>query len=286
MFTENIRFSVHNGVTISFWSDRWSKAGTMEVLFPRLFNLSRQKTASFAAVAASSWAWRRRLRLTEKSELDGIIGHMNQITLNSCPDKINWSKARGIYTANSFCNLFRQGSAEGNSTFSLAWSSVSPPKIMFFISLALHRRVSSLSLLHSRNIVAADAIHCSLCNQVETQEHILIHCDFATSVWNRIISKVGLSLVLLYYLQDFLQQWRTLIPSRGKLKLWHSPWDVTIWELWKCRNKRLYNDSTTEIEEVVFRCFTSACLYVKCNDSSISYSGLDFYRNPDCILFH
>ncbi|XP_050217406.1 uncharacterized protein LOC126668243 [Mercurialis annua] len=319
LFLSNIKFKVNNGLSISFWSDRWVDNGIMKDLFPRPFNLSRQKEASISTIFNSEWSWRRRLRLNEKRELDSMLSHMRLIISSPEQDLVCWIKHGGVYSAGSFCKLTRTaanlqlplsatrinrsvsstlfnsntaGILQRNlpspvtSSFCTAWSSFSPPQICCFIWLALHECVSSLIYLNNRNIVSDANTLCSLCKKPETQNHILMHCPFASSVWNNILRKVGISSVMPNKIDEFLLQWNSLIPRCSNPKLWHSLWDITIWELWKSRNRRIFEQKSTGIEDLVFRNFISACFYFSCNVTSFPYSGMDFFRNPDCILFH
>ncbi|XP_050221486.2 uncharacterized protein LOC126671737 [Mercurialis annua] len=69
------------------------------------------------------------------------------------------------------------------------WKSKAPPRVKFFIWLALHNRVPSLEFLSRRSIITIDNSLCILCGLVETQDHIFIHCSFARGIWCDILQK-------------------------------------------------------------------------------------------------
>ncbi|XP_050219225.1 galactolipase DONGLE, chloroplastic [Mercurialis annua] len=68
-------------------------------------------------------------------------------------------------------------------------------------------------------------------NLPESQDHILLHCPFATAVWNNILINVSFSSVMPSCVDDFLVQWCSLVLNGSAKKLWHSLWDTTLWEI-------------------------------------------------------
>ncbi|XP_050211520.1 uncharacterized protein LOC126661702 [Mercurialis annua] len=174
-----------------------------------------------------------------------------------------------------------------NSTipFMVVWKSTAPPRVKFFIWLALHNRVPSLDFLVRRTIITMDNSLCSLCNVVETQAHILIHCDFARSIWNGILQKIDLTWIFPGTFEDFMIQWESIVHRGPYRKLWQTLWFLVIWELWKCRNARVFSNSVTNKDTMIFNCFMKAVFFFKGCNRDFSYSGLYFFRNPYAILF-
>ncbi|XP_050213550.1 uncharacterized protein LOC126664959 [Mercurialis annua] len=275
-------------------------------LFPRIFNLSRRKDACFSDFIRLPFIWRRRLRLNEKDDFDSLLSYLNMVVLSSLPDGIRWLKENGVFSAASYCHLSRKvlnsdhrfqpletasnntlldvSSVYGNvrsAPFSVLLTSISPPRILFIVWLGFHDRVSSLLLLNSINIIAANQVLCSLSLIPESQDHILLHCSFATSVWNKILRMLGISFVMPKSLVCFFNLWRSFGKFGYSKKRWQCFWEVTIWEIWKFRNRRIYENKCSEVDDIVFHSFLLTGFYIKCKMPGFSYSGLDLCRNPD-----
>lgn len=57
-------------------------------------------------------------------------------------------------------------------------------------------------------------------HDVESINHIFIHCPFATEIWERLLNEVGLSWVMPNRMDVFLASWRIeKVPKKGMV-LW------------------------------------------------------------------
>ncbi|XP_055961220.1 uncharacterized protein LOC126674615 isoform X1 [Mercurialis annua] len=81
-------------------------------------------------------------------------------------------------------------------------------------------RLPSLDFLATRSIVSVDNSLRSLCGVVETQAHILIHCNFARSVWCSILQKFDIPWPFPNSFGDFMVQWINITPKGSYWKLW------------------------------------------------------------------
>ncbi|XP_055961013.1 uncharacterized protein LOC130015260 [Mercurialis annua] len=128
--------------------------------------------------------------------------------------------------------------------FKRIWNAVVPPRVKFFIWTSFHNRVPTLQFLSQRKIVPVDA-GCIVCGMEESQSHLFLHCEFASAVWYKVLRKVGLSWVIPKEFDDFLLHWIHLIPHGKYANLWQSLWFFLIWEIWKARNMKIFQQKQT-----------------------------------------
>ncbi|XP_050222663.1 uncharacterized protein LOC126672753 [Mercurialis annua] len=151
-----------------------------------------------------------------------------------------------------------------SSSFTQIWNSQAPPRVKFFIWVALHNRVPTLDFLARRLIIPTDNTMCSLCNVLESQDHLFIHCVFARNVWCGVLQKLDIAWVLPFSFEEFMFQWQAIVPRGPYWKLWEVLWCLVVWELWKCRNSRVFSNELSDKETVIFSCFTRSAFIYKC----------------------
>ncbi|XP_050221025.1 uncharacterized protein LOC126671302 [Mercurialis annua] len=205
-------------------------------------------------------------------------------------DKCIWPSSSQGFSAASMVKALRRAAITVTAVnkgvqFKFCWKSEAPPRVKFFIWTALHNSISSLAFLASRGIITNGNVLCDICGEEETMNHIFIHCLFVRKIWYMVFQNLGVAWVLPYTFEEFLTQWSAIIPLGVCTKLWTTTWMIFIWEIWKCRNRRVFDNKESSVHDIVFRSFTTAVFYFKCNHPSFAYSGLDLYRNPDSILF-
>lgn len=83
---------------------------------------------------------------------------------------------------------------EGTTRFetgNLIWKTWAPPKVKFFMYIALHRRTWTAEGRMRHGLQDCDT--CALCDQEqETIEHLLLHCSMAKQIWWRILQRIEL----------------------------------------------------------------------------------------------
>ena len=84
-----------------------------------------------------------------------------------------------------------------------------------------------------------------------TIKHLFFHCKLARSIWSAIQIDSGLyplcSVANIFgnYLHGIEYKFRTLLRV-GALAI--------IWSLWLCRNDKNFNDKSTSLMQVIYRC--------------------------------
>jgi hypothetical protein len=86
------------------------------------------------------------------------------------------------------------------------WRSQAPPRAAFFTWSAALGRILTLDNLRKRNIIIVD--RCCLCKRDgESVDHILLHCNLASALWNNIFSRFGISWVMPRSVLDLVACW-------------------------------------------------------------------------------
>jgi hypothetical protein len=129
------------------------------------------------------------------------------------------------------------------------WRTQAPPRAAFFTWSAALGKILTVDNLRKRHLIIVD--RCCLCKRDgESVDHILLHCDVASALWNNIFSRFGISWVMPRRVIDLLAGW------------WKSgrPQSATIWKMvpicifwcvWKERNRRCFENLEGSLEEVL-----------------------------------
>ncbi|XP_050211792.1 stemmadenine O-acetyltransferase-like [Mercurialis annua] len=109
---------------------------------------------------------------------------------------------------------------------------------------------------------------------LESSSHIIIHCTFAWRFWSLILHNSNVRWVSSLSTADFFVQWVSL--SSGKFRdLWKLIWYFGAWNLWKVRNKRVFQHEETEIYSLLFSTTCRAVEFYKFQHHDFPYSEND-----------
>ncbi|KAL0857920.1 hypothetical protein Bca101_063074 [Brassica carinata] len=185
-------------------------------------------------------------------------------SIHKPPDKLVWlGDSKGNYTSKSgyrMSNLVENRQNHyGFDWIKHVWKLDAPGKIQHFMWRALNSALPVAELLIRRGMEVSPA--CKVCGELETIDHVLIHCPFAQKTWE---------LSPIFYTgshdQTFpltsLQQMLTIMPKvlnlppSGVTCSPLSPW--ILWNLWTARNKRLFEDKLYTVEETLSKAIRDA----------------------------
>ena len=86
------------------------------------------------------------------------------------------------------------------------WKSKAPPRVAFFVWTAALGRILTTDNLRRRRVIVLD--YCWLCKRSgESISHLLLHCSFATEIWNFFVNIFGISWVMPCGIVEFLSCW-------------------------------------------------------------------------------
>jgi hypothetical protein len=92
---------------------------------------------------------------------------------------------------------------------------------------------------------------CWLCeSDGESVDHLLIHCGVTNALWNAILSRLGLSWVMLSSVKELMACWCLGGRTRSAV-VWKMIPLCLMWCIWRERNTRCFEDSTMSFEEIV-----------------------------------
>ncbi|XP_050217654.1 uncharacterized protein LOC126668506 [Mercurialis annua] len=299
LFNQHVSVSMGNGKSVRFWSDNWSGESPLAARYEKLFSLSLNQSDTVHHLLSDSasdfgnshqhfrtqFRWRRQLRIGEQEQLSSLLQETNQLLpLNSNSDTVLW---RGKQFRTRDVSVLLQQSTPPCSSFmrgklhSFAfWHWNLPPRIKFFCWLVIRDRVLSKASLVSRGIIPINLIGCTVCNISETTFHILCHCSYAWKFWSCILAKCDIVWVSPAKIDSFFELWISFCHSSHK-DLWRLIWFMGIWELWKARNNRVFNDKVIPHEVLVYSCICKAVQFFSAFHPSFPYSGNDVFRCLD-----
>jgi len=135
--------------------------------------------------------------------------------------------------------------------------------------------------LRKRKIIIVD--RCYLCKRDgETVDHLLLHCDVASTLWNHVFSRFGMSWVMPRRVVDLFSCWWKAGRSKSAA-VWKMVPICILWCVWKERNTRCFEDLENSMENIVASFLHLLYLWtiVKgCRTSNISVHQLQFQKGP------
>ena len=111
----------------------------------------------------------------------------------------------------------------GDPTFPWKWVWVSrvPSEVCFFGWAATRGAILTIDNLRRRRMIVTE--WCYMCKKnAETSDHLLIHCDFATELWNFVLSIFGVQWVMPSSVKDLFACWNQ--ECRGERQ--QIPWRI------------------------------------------------------------
>jgi hypothetical protein len=227
--------------------------------FPRLFSLSVQKEASIRDVAVigedfTVWNlnWRRGLFVWEDSLVTRLRALLSQVILSTGTD-LWWWKAdpEGVFSVKSaysllFAELSEMVDLGGrvNPVFDLIWKSPAPSKLIAFSWQLIHNRIPTKDNLARRGILGGVTHeNCVMCSgMLETANHLLLHCDYAFSIWLKVFRWIGVNVIMPPDLSMLFEYFIGLARSKKARKGFMLVWHTTLWLIWRSRNDVIFNN--------------------------------------------
>ena len=120
---------------------------------------------------------------------------------------------------------------------------------MFCWVARLHK-ILSMDQLRRRDFIVVNG--CPFCLQdKETATHLLVHCNYAHTVWVSILRMFDMCWVMPCSIKEFFEQW----VFRGKSVRGHILWRLSLyaglWKLWIERNNRFFQNKCKRPEVIV-----------------------------------
>lgn len=245
LFRVSTVVTIGNGHTAQFWNSSWLDGKAPRDIAPNLYNLAWRKNKTVhEEIIEHNWTrglWRMN-SVTEMAEFLLLWDSVQNITLNDQPDAITWRwSANGEYSAKTAYLAQFRGSY---CTFQPAaiWRAQTEGKHRFFTWLLLQQRILTADRLLARNWPCNPV--CPLCQvELETATHLCLQCPFALQVWRK-VSDWASGMVTVPLAGSELQTWwcsSINAAAKEKRRATAAVLIYTAWNLWKERNRRIFD---------------------------------------------
>ena len=124
-----------------------------------------------------------------------------------------------------------------------------PPKVAFFVWEASWDKVLTLKQLQRRGHSLTN--RCFLClSEVETVDHLLLHCAKTRVLWNLLFFLFGVAWILSCSLKETLLGWRGAFVGKAREKPWQMASLCIFWTLWKERNMLAFGNEELSLQRL------------------------------------
>jgi len=233
--------------TSSFWFSTWSNFGPLGSLAPIIDIHDLHLT-----VKDVIYNHQRSLMLYTPlpQAVTEFINNINFRFHDDIEDAFIWPHNKnGIYSTKSGYQwlISHNGTNIDSHSWSWIWRKKIPEKYKFFIWLACHNSLPTLSLLHHRQIAASAT--CSRCGDFEeTIFHCIRDCSFSSVIWHHI----GFSDPSFFAVSD-MEDWikNGLNSNQGSL------FAAGLWWIWRSRNAQCFNNETISLHRLASQIYNS-----------------------------
>nr|CCA66140.1 hypothetical protein [Beta vulgaris subsp. vulgaris] len=297
MAIKGVRKNVKNGHDSLFWHDVWIGEATLKSLFPRLFTIAMSPNGSVASYGfwdglawVWSFSWRRMLRpqdLIEKTHLDSLLQQAH--VAYEKKDQLIWAySSSGKFSTKSFSlEVDKLSPPPHHDAINGVWRGLVPHRIEIFVWMALLGKISTKHKLAKIGIIPKDDDICILCsNSSETSDHLLLHCNFARSLWHWWFSLWNIQWVFPHTLREAFDQWQTRSRCVFFKKAWLTIFFIIVWSVWKERNSRIFEKSESSVKDIQDLILLRLGWWIKGWCDEFPYSPNDVLRSPSCLIWN
>ena len=267
IFEKGIGWSVGDGRKIKVWSDCWIRDVSLRDLIvgPLTQNESDLLLSDLLIEQGQGWRWEV-LSFELPQDVKDKIRAIPLSQVGRREDFILWKLSKdGDFSSRTAYALANSSHFLSNDFQGVwIWELDVLPKVISFLWLCMHRSVPVKNTLVSRGIIEEDS--CPLCKRMpETIEHLLRECVYACDFW----SKVNIPPMVVSSFQATVDVIEWLWVNCLSKAMHHSlvPWRYifpsTVWELWKHRNKVVFENIPLNIN--LYRtCISQAMEFYYC----------------------
>nr|GMD37695.1 LINE-type retrotransposon LIb DNA [Ipomoea batatas] len=241
---------VGTGDSLNFWSDWWVGDKPLGLHD----NVSIPDELAFAKVSHfilpnRSWDFDRLQAILPREEVNKIRSIPNPLD-DLVPDALYWpTSPGGMFSVQEAYRYI----AGGDSTEEVdwVWKVKTAERCRMFLWLAVKNKLLTNAVRARRQLTDEDG--CTACREFcESIDHILMHCDVARTCWRKTHTPTSFTLGAA---SPFIQWLKLNCSSKEMMN--DVPWSLiftcTCWELWKARNKRIFEHVNPSPQEIIRR---------------------------------
>ena len=174
---------------------------------------------------------------------------------------------------------------DGAESVPYLWHKDVPLKVVLFAWRLLRDRLPTKDNLFRRHVVIINDQFCAGCEEVEISSHLIIHCDLFGTIWNHIFRWIGVSSVLPSDVISLFNQFNFIGGAvKSRRVLLQVIWFAKVWEIWKERNNRVFNDKNSSIPQVVDKIKSLTFMWLKEKYVSLPANYHGWWLSPFALL--
>ena len=222
-----LAYQVGNGRRVKFGKDKWCGDEPLCESFPSLYSISLSKDAWVSDVwnpdsDGEGWTplFSRAFNDWKIEMVECFIFKIQAFRVQrEDEDRVVWMTSKS--GDSSVKSLYSILEPEDSHLFpcNSIWRVKAPPKVAFFAWEASWAKILTLEQVQRRGYSMAN--RCFLClSEVETMDHLLLHCVKTRVLWNLIFSLFGVAWVLSCSVKETLLRWHGAIVGKTRKKAW------------------------------------------------------------------
>ncbi|KAD7117550.1 hypothetical protein E3N88_04818 [Mikania micrantha] len=264
-----IRRQVGDGSKTLFWKQSWFGQYSFKQVFPNLFALEKHKNCKVSqrirqdsgGILGFNWEWRRtNLNSNLSDECSDLEEMIRSYPFKDGSDTWVWNgEVNGEFSTHS-CRAWFNNQCWRIPSVNTMWLKWVPAKVNSFVWRVSLNRVPVRVNLLARGVTIPTS-GCPLCsNDDEDVDHLFFNCPVAQETWRRIswwldfdfTSHGSIYNMLSFLINDNVRGWKWKVKMVVAF--------ATIWEIWNCRNKRIFSNTRAPmdclVDEIKVQAFT------------------------------
>jgi len=206
-----------DGAKTRFWEDPWTQNSSLMIQFPTLYSLSSQQNVLISNMGwfeGTIWkwtlVWAKELSQEESLQLNELLSLLSQhYPQQNQDDTLLW-KDDTKFTVKDLQQSITMDVAIDNLVCTV-WMNLAPPKVEFFMWLALLGKLNTKQRLNGRGILKDNQNACTFCAmEPETLDHLLLTCPKSMSIWTSVANELDQHLSFPDTFSQHFEKWMTL----------------------------------------------------------------------------
>uniref|UniRef100_A0A7C9CXT7 Reverse transcriptase zinc-binding domain-containing protein n=1 Tax=Opuntia streptacantha TaxID=393608 RepID=A0A7C9CXT7_OPUST len=198
-------------------------------------------------------------------------------------DTLLWNE-KNQFTVKMFQQECNKG-AVYDSLVCKVWMNLAPPRVEFFMWLALLDKINTKELLWRKGVLQEDQLKCTFCSaQVESTSHLLVLCPVSWTVWSTVAEDLKQELQLVESFRMHYEVWMGRNWRNATFrKLWCTTFFAVAWSLWLARNEIIFQQKEMDLKMLCNLIRWRVAYWTKAWKEKLPYSCSDLARKFDII---
>ncbi|XP_022020173.1 uncharacterized protein LOC110920261 [Helianthus annuus] len=291
-FKSLLRGEIGNGESIRFWKDLWWGSSVLMVRWPRLYEKESDKNARVGdrlncsggvVYVAEDWSIEA-TSVEAISELQDLNGSLSRMQFKGGNDGWSWSFDSSEKFSVASVKTWLRSACNLQQTKRFKWEKWLPVKVNMFIWQMELDRIPTRPALVKRRINIPDT-SCPFCAaEDETTLHLMVNCGFVFGVWSKVWSWCKIYGRHANSIVDLLQQDYASSRSKVERRILRGVMLITCWEIWNERNKKVFQEETPRVLNIVARVKALSFIWFKHRARFKNIEWIDWTKYPLYIL--